>query len=320
MPSGLIAVTGGTGFVGGALIDALRADGWRLRVLVRNPGRARLPGDVEMIQGDLGSEAALAALCDGADCVIHGAALTRARSRREFFEVNAKGAGRIAAALSKGGAKGAYFVLVSSLAAREPKLSAYAASKRGGEKAVANALSGRSWTALRPPAVYGPGDMELLSYFRAIRRGIALAPAIAPVDGRAARLSMIHVRDLAAAIAAAARQKPDGQHVLEVSDGTPGGYEWRDVRAAAAAELGVRPVPIAAPFVAMWLAGALNAAVSAIFGRRPMLTPGKVRELFHHDWSARCDEFAALTDWRPQIALPAGFRETIDWYRGRELL
>src|SRR3546814_14244242 len=66
------------------------------------------------------------------------------------------------------------FVHVSSLAAREPELSAYGRSKAESEKLMAE--SGLDWAIVRPPAVYGPGDRESLELFRMAARGLVLLP------------------------------------------------------------------------------------------------------------------------------------------------
>src|SRR5665213_1536813 len=159
---GVAAVTGATGFLGRRLVPALVASGWRVRVLVRRTP----PGDLwegcgpELVAGDLGSLAALDTLTAGADVLIHGAGLIKAARRSDFFAVNAEGARNAARAAPAGG-----LLLVSSLAAREPRLSDYAASKRAGEE-LALAVAGPRLTIVRPPAIYGPGDRETLALFR----------------------------------------------------------------------------------------------------------------------------------------------------------
>ncbi|MGI3776851.1 MAG: NAD-dependent epimerase/dehydratase family protein, partial [Janthinobacterium lividum] len=118
----LAAVTGGTGFLGSHVVDALLRAGWRVRVLAR--GEAVFPAGVEVVRGDLADAGALGALVRGAGAVVHAAGLVKARSRAEFMAVNRDGAARLAGAVGAG----ARVVLVSSQAARCPLVSAYAAS------------------------------------------------------------------------------------------------------------------------------------------------------------------------------------------------
>ena len=133
----LIAVTGGTGFVGRSLLPILVKQGYRVRALTRTP---REDPDIEWVQGDLASVQALERLADGADTFIHLAGLTKASHIRKLLKANSEGAANAASAAR--GANARRFVLVSSIAAREPQLSDYAYSKRAGERAVSAASGG----------------------------------------------------------------------------------------------------------------------------------------------------------------------------------
>ena len=191
--SRLAAVTGATGFVGPHLVAALARRGWKLRLLIRRwtPLPSLAGVEAEIVWGDLSDEASLETLVAGADAVVHAAGLIKARRPAEFDAVNRDGTARLSAL-----APDVPFLLLSSLAAREPQLSPYAASKRAAEEVVAR-RSG-PWLAVRAPAVYGPGDRETLAYFKMARNGFALQP-----DCPDARLSLVHVEDLAEAMALA---------------------------------------------------------------------------------------------------------------------
>jgi nucleoside-diphosphate-sugar epimerase len=304
--SRLAAVTGGTGFIGSHVTAAFAAAGWRLRLLVRREAAAR-PADAETVRGGLDDPAALAALVDGAEAVIHIAGAIKARSRTAFMSANRDGTAALAQAW-RAAAPDARFVLVSSMAARAPGLSAYAASKAAGEAALARAAPGAA-VVLRPPAVYGPGDRETLVLFRTA--GWAVQPV--PM-ARDARLALIHAGDLAAAVlAAAGRQMAPG--VYEVSDARPAGYAWHEIVAAACAACGrpARPLPV--PGGVLRLA-ALWGDLVALGGATPMLTSGKRREILHADWSSRPEAQPPGSLWRPRRDLPTGFAETVAWYRG----
>ena len=129
--------------------------------------------------------------------IVHVAGVVKARHASLFQVVNAEGAGRLAA-VCREVAPDAVFVLVSSLAARAPQLSPYAASKRGGELAVTQALGGGAWI-VRPSAIYGPGDRATLGLFRAA----AVSPILPRLRPEVA-IPLIHVQDAASAIAALA--------------------------------------------------------------------------------------------------------------------
>ncbi|MFO1080229.1 MAG: NAD-dependent epimerase/dehydratase family protein [Reyranellaceae bacterium] len=307
--SRLVAVTGATGFIGPALVAALARRGFRLRLLVRRwsplPSLAGI--EAELVLGDLGEEPALKRLVEGASAVVHAAGLIKARRPAEFMAVNRDGT-----ALLSAFAPDATLVLLSSLTAREPHLSPYGASKRAAEEV----LAGRSgpWLAIRAPAVYGPGDRETLAYFRAVSRGIAPQPWMAK-----ARLALIHVSDLAEALAAAV-ETPPPPAVYEIDDGRAGGYGYRDMAAAAAGPLGRRPLPLKVPRAAMNFAARCNEAVQALGGPVQILTRSKVKEIFHSDWTVHDGRLAAALDWRPRYDLAEGFRDTVAWYRRHQWL
>ena len=303
----LVAVTGATGFVGPHLVAALARRGWRLRLLVRrwSPLPSLAGVDADLVLGDLSSESALRELVDGADAVVHAAGLIKAKADRDFLPAN-----RDSAALLSALAPDAYMVLLSSLAAREPQLSAYGASKRAGEAVVSN-RSG-PWTIIRAPAVYGPGDRETLAYFRAINSGIAPQPRMP-----AARLSLIHVSDLAEALALSV-ERPPPNSTYEIDDGRT--YTYGDMAAAAGEALGRRPWRLAVPRGVMASIAIWNELRPALGAGAQILTRGKVNEIFHPDWSAADRRLAAAIGFQPRYDLTSGFRDTILWYRAKHWL
>jgi len=306
---GRVAVTGASGFVGSHIVTALDAAGWRLRLLARRePPAIRARQTPELVIGDLADEDALETLVRDCDLVVHAAGLVKARSRAEFFRVNAEATGRLAAIAARCPAP-PRFLLISSIAAREPALSSYCASKRAGEDALKQAAGGMRWSILRPVAVYGPRDREFLPFFRGVARGVALRPA-----GVDPRLSMIFINDLADLVAVVAEDKDSHGICWEVDDGAPRGYGWGDLGAAAAAALKTRPMSVS---VGRWLLQSLgtgNELATAWDGRARMLTRDKVREIWHSDWVAALRPPAG-TNWQPRWDLARGFAETAAWYR-----
>jgi nucleoside-diphosphate-sugar epimerase len=256
----------------------------------------------EVVRGDLSDPDALRRLCDGADAVVHCAGLVKARSRAHFDAVNVEGARRVAEAAGDA----PRVVLVSSLAAREPGLSPYTASKRAGEEAMAGVL-GERLTVARPPAIYGPGDRELLPVFQAADRGPFL-----PVFGPAARVAMIHVEDAARQVAALAGGAAAGRTVA-LSDARPDGYGWIELMQTAARACGRPPRLVRLPASAVRLIGITN-DFAALLGAVPMLTSGKARELLHPNWALAPEERAEGLP-PPRFSLETGFAATVAWYR-----
>jgi nucleoside-diphosphate-sugar epimerase len=305
----VVALTGATGFIGTALQKQLMSAGYRVRALYRpRQGRVlRGTSNLEWVPGELADRAALTALMKGAEAVVHCAGSVRGARRSDFDRVNETGVLETAlAAEREPGCR--RFLLLSSLAAREPQLSNYAGSKWRGERAL-EANAGRlDWAALRPPAVYGPGDREMLPLFRSMARGLAPIPG----NGRQ-RFSLLHVADLASAVVAWLKTDGGSGNTYELDDGHEGGYDWDTVLGTAARVLRgnapIRRLPIAAPWLR--LVGGANLAAARVFGYAPMLTPGKVRELTHADWVCDGSAFAHATGWRPGFGFERGLADTL---------
>ena len=302
-----LALTGGTGFIGRALARRFAELGWRVRVLVRNPARAGMvsgPG-LEPVVGDLADLPALQTLVSDARAIVHCAGAVRGTTLNEFARVNVDGVRNLARMARQRG-QAPFFLSLSSLAAREPQLSPYAHSKRAGEEVLAANAGDMSWLALRPPAVYGPGDREMLPLLRGMMRGVALV--LGPAH---ARFSMLYVDDLVAAIEHCLKAETPPTGIFELHDGHYGGYTWNQlVRTAASVRGGpVRQVRLPQTL----LAGAARLSVSwaRLSGQAPMFTPGKLRELRHPDWVCDNRAFHQASDWSPAVDFAEGLRRTV---------
>ena len=312
----LAAVTGGTGFLGRHVVAALARDGWRLRLLVRRapaPPPAAGGPPAEVVDGALDDAAALRRLVEGARAVVHVAGLTKARRAAEFAAVNRDGSARLAQATAATAAPGARCVLVSSMAAREPHLSPYAASKRAGEDAAIAALDGAgvAWVVLRPSVIYGPWDREGLALLRMARAPVAPVPR-APEP----RIAMVHAADAAAAVAALCRAGGPAGARFEVTDARHAGYGWRELLRLLGGLMereAPRFVPV--PDGAMLAAGAAAEAWAAATGRASLFGRGKAREILHRDWGSAPERQPPPAVWTPRVGLESGLRETLDWWR-----
>ena len=303
----VIALTGATGFIGSAVLNRLRSAGFQVRALYREASAAKRIQDpnVRWVPGRLDDADSLRQLLSGADTVIHLAGVVRGAEWQHFKKVNTDGVARMVQA-AKRMHPSPRFLLLSSLAAREPHLSHYAASKRRGEGCLASEGHDLDWVILRPPAVYGPGDREIAPLFQLMAKG--LAPQATP---RSSRFGMIYIDDLVEAIVALMGRKGWPQTVLEVHDGRSGGYDWSEIVQMVSRVVGRAVFGFKVPRLLIRSAALVNVGAAWIFGYAPMLSPGKVRELEHGDWTCDNAAITALSGWRPSTSLEDGIKKTL---------
>jgi nucleoside-diphosphate-sugar epimerase len=293
-----LAITGGTGFVGSHLLDAAVAGGHEVRALARRPMEARQ--GIEWVQGALENKAALDDLVRGADAVIHVAGVLSGRTAADFDRANVGGTQAVIDAAKTAGI--ARFVHISSLAAREPRLSLYGASKARSEGLVA--ASGLDFAIVRPPAVYGPGDKETLELFKMAKLGVVLLPP-------RGRLSLIHVDDLAQLLLALAAAEVVTGRTVEPDDGR-GGWSHKEVAEALGRAVGRRGISLSAPSALLKLAAKADGLIR---GAKAKLTPDRAAYFSHPDWVANPALKVPPEVWQPQIPTNEGLAATAAWYR-----
>ena len=294
-----LAITGGTGFVGSHLVEAALAAGHGAKALTRRTQPSR--DGVEWIAGDLGSRDALELLVDGADAVIHVAGTINAPNAAGFEKGNVQGTLAMLAAATAGGVP--RFIHVSSLAAREPKLSLYGASKAKAEELVHS--SGLDWAIVRPPAVYGPGDKETLELFRMAKLGLMLMPP-------KGRVSVIHAADLSKLFIALAAPSAPSNGLIEPDDGKAGGWTHREFARALASAVGTKAAVISSPGILLRMAARAD---QFLRGEKAKLTVDRAAYFSHRNWVVEPKRTAPPKLWRPEIDTLAGLADTASWYR-----
>ncbi|WP_265587857.1 NAD-dependent epimerase/dehydratase family protein [Sphingomicrobium arenosum] len=302
VPAGRLAVTGATGFVGGRLLTRAAARGLSLTCLTR---RLQPEQDgVAWVQGDLDDHDALARLCDGASAIIHIAGVINAPDAAGFDHGNVTGTRNLLAAASASGSP--RFVHVSSLAAREPSISLYGASKARSENAVR--ISGLDQLIIRPPAVYGPGDRETLELFQFAQRGFVPLPP-------KGRLSLIHADDLADLLLDLATGKGRPGLLLEPDDGREGGWSQEEFAQAIGHAVGRDKVrTLSMPRNMVRLGAQLD---KLLRGKGAKLTPDRAAYFCHPDWTVRPDHRPAPDLWQAAIPTDEGLAATAAWYRDK---
>lgn len=321
-----ILVTGGSGFLGSHVAEQLSQSGKRVRALVRKSSNTkfleRLP-NVELAYGSVEDRDSVMRAAEGITAVVHAAGLVKARGPEEFRKVNTEGTENLLTAALTQKAQLQRFVLVSSQAAGGPSdshgtpkqvgqetapVTHYGRSKLAAEAATLRLKNDLPVTILRPPAIYGPRDQEILIFFKSVVNGVL--PLTSPLE---AKFSMIYGADCAAACVRALEANVPSGNVYYLDDGAPVTFAEmiRSVEAAVGKRAWVRlPLPrgvvrTAALFSEMY-GLATNKAV--------MLTRDKCNELFNQ-WV--CDGTLARAElaWQPQVDFATGVKLTADWYK-----
>ena len=303
-----IVITGATGFIGGVLAKQLKSPEWHIRALVRSASYHKRPKDiaVEWVTGELENFESLQQLVASADAIVHCAGAVRGAVQNDFDRVNVDGVAQLVKAAAQQNPT-PRFLLISSLAAREPQLSHYAASKLKGEEALATYSGDMFWGIMRPAAVYGPGDREMRPLFQWMFRGIA--PLIGSDKNR---VSLIYVEDLVNAIVCWLDKGKQSHQFYELHDGHQNGYSWLEIINTVERFRGSSIFKANIPIPVVNTIASINLILANIFGGSPMLTPGKVRELTHANWVADNNLLSSQTGWVPLTSLENGLRQTFN--------
>ncbi len=315
-----VLVTGGTGFVGSHVVDALLQAELRPRCLVRATSNLRwLEGKpVELAQADLRSSQ-LRPLVDGIDAVIHCAGLTRG-SREALMTANRDGTRALVDACLAAG-RSIRFVLCSSQAAAGPgtldrpreesdppaPTSAYGESKLGAEEAVLRSARDLEVVVLRPVAVYGPRDEDTLTFFKLAARGIIVAPGL-----RKRLLQLVHVSDLASALLKALDLPEKSGRTYFIAH--PEVIDWDGLAEVMREAVSRRAVTARVPTVALRMIGAVAELLGG-GGRPGRIDRRKAADISERAWTCNVGRAMEELDWSPAYDAREGFRDSADWYR-----
>lgn len=313
-----VAMTGATGFVGSHLATALVKAGVRPRLLVRDASRLlpELAGQVELVAGSLEDRDALASLVAGCGTVFHLAGVVRAGSPAGFDRGNRAGTEGLVAAIRQR-TPDVRLVQVSSLSAAGPStepagvaptdeptpVSHYGRSKLAGELAARTA---RHWVIVRPPAIYGPRDTDVLQFFRLAARGLV------PLPAGERWVTTAFVSDVVRGLLAAASGDAWGR-VLHVGDPRP--MTMRALIAALAAAGGLRARVVPVPAALLRGAGLFGDLLQRLGARGVALTSDKAGELLARHWTARTEDSSRRVGVNGSVPFGQAAEATWDWYR-----
>ncbi len=314
-------ITGGTGFIGSHLAEGLIKKGFDVVCLVRDRTNIKyLQGmKVSLLEGDCENLQSLGVIEDNYDYVFHLAGLTKALNAEAFYSANAKATENLIEVVSKKSGRLRRFVYISSLAAVGPSkkgtplsedcepspVSDYGKSKLKGEQIVYAKKGALPITIIRPPAVYGPRDRDLLVFFKMIKKGVSFCWG-------QAHYSFIYIDDLINGIILSTLHDGAKGEIFFLSDGNI--YSHEQVADAIAHALGKRPIRVRVPEFLMDLI--------ASFAQRTkgagIINTDKIRELKERQWICYNKKAVDILGFEPQTDIREGAQWTANWYRQQQ--
>ncbi len=311
-------VTGATGFIGSHLVESLLKEGFEVICLIRPSSSLKyIEGlNLKLIEGDCCNFNSFCSALKSCDYVFHLAGLTKAKSAADFYNANVIGTETLLRAVLRGGHKIKRFFFLSSLAATGPSLngipltenceplpvSVYGRTKYEAERLVYSFKKEIPITILRPPAVYGPKDRDMLTLFKMVKAGIA------PYWGKSL-YSFIYVEDLVKGIIDSSLSKDAEGSIFFVSDGLI--YSSDDIINAISTAINKEPLKISIPSFVIPIFGALTKMKKNV----NIINNDKLKELRYKNWICDSSKIRKTLKFAPQVTLKEGAQWTANWYR-----
>lgn len=317
-------VTGSNGFVGSHLVEGLQERGYRVRCLVRKTSNLRwLSGvEAEYVYGDIAERGSLQGAVRDVDVIFHAAGLTNAKNRQEYFRANAEGTGNLVKACLEAKPGIRRLVYVSSQAAVGPgndeqplnetapcrPITDYGESKLEGEKVVLQYSSQMPITIIRPPAVYGPRDTDMLGFFKVAGKGFRIS-----FGGGESFVSLVYVKELVDGIIRAAENSKSAGQTYFIADERV--YSWREAFSIIAKVLNKRTIPLRIPKSVVLFLAFISENFSRVLGKTAAFNTQKAKEITQRYWGLDVSKAKTDLGFSPEYDLKRGAAETVRWYR-----
>jgi dihydroflavonol-4-reductase len=322
-------VTGANGFVGSHLVEGLLSRGYQVTCLVRKTSNLRwLSGlNVKYAYGDISEKESLKNVLKEIDYVFHLAGLTKAKNREEYLKANYQGTKNLIEVCIDDNPQLKRFVYVSSQAAVGPgnderpldetapcnPITDYGRSKLEGETIILQYLSKVAVTIIRPPAVYGPRDSDILGFFKVANKGLKT------LFGRGeSYMSLCYVEDLVEGIILGAESPKAIGQVYFIADDQV--YSWREAFRIISKILDKKTITLRIPKAFLFVAAFVSQSAFRVLGKPAAFNVQKVRELTHRYWLCDVSKAKRQLGFSPRYKLEQGARKTVRWYKEKRWL
>ena len=319
-----VLVTGGTGFIGSHLVERLVQEGHQVRCVAKDRLHSVFLESlgIELMLGDLNNGMDLEAMLDGVECIYHLAGVTRARVNRDYYEGNYLATKKFIEICARSSNKIKRFVHVSSQAAMGPAVngdpvteedvyhpvSHYGKSKMLAEKEVLRYRDKIPITIVRPSAVYGPRDKEMLQYFLLIKKHLQ------PLIGFGKKwLNFVYVDDLVSGLLLAGKHsKAEGESFFIGSDTSCTNEEIGNIVASI---LNSKLIRIRIPHWLVFSVAAVAEGAGKLSGKPIFFNVQKAREAVQTGWIFSVAKARSRLGFAPRFSLLEGMKKTYQWYR-----
>jgi nucleoside-diphosphate-sugar epimerase len=319
-----VLITGATGFVGSHTAEHLLEQGHEVRALARPSSNLVWLEDtsIEVVHGNMLDPASLETALKSIDAVVHIAGATAARNKQAFFEANHLATRGLLEAAKLYAPNLDRFLYISSQTAGGPSLdtnpvteetpphpiTTYGKSKLAAENEARHYREYFPTTILRLPAIYGPRDTGILTFFQTVAKGIK--PLIGFNDKF---VNLLHVRDVAHGIQLALTKPAALNRTFYI--GSEEQYGWRELSDLAAEILGKRGIFVRVPHAVVSVVAGISEFAS-LFKKKPsVLNWEKRMDITQQHWTLSIERARHELGFIPQIPIDQGFRDTISWYK-----
>ena len=307
-------ITGSNGFAGSFLAETLLKKGMEVHCLVRKTSNLRWIGNlkVKIVHGEITKSETLKGLLRGMDYVFHAAGAKQGRNWEDFASVNQHGTKNLLNAAAREAPSLKKFIYISSMAVMGPShegkpvaetlsckpVTFYGESKLRGEEAVLEYKNRLPVVSLRPPALYGPRDEDMLAMFKAVKMRVK------PFFGfKKKYLSLCYIDDLIqACILAAVKETKSGSAYIIADENV---YSWEDVHHEIATALHVRAFKLNVPVSLVFTSAFLSELVAKVSDKSTIFTRQKVREMLGH-WVCDISKAKKELGFKPQFDVKKG--------------
>jgi len=317
-----IAITGATGFVGSHLAEHFVNQGHTVTCLVRKTSNLQWLEklNISKIIGDITSPETLQKFIDGQDIIVHSAGLTKARNENEYLKANAKSTENLLRIIETKNQFIKRFILISSQAAVGPSqnkeylienaelkpITAYGRSKARAEKIALEFAQKLPITIIRPPAVYGPRDVDIFTYFKFIKKGFK------PIIGYENTVSLVYIKNLVHGVELAMNQSAAIGQTFNITD--DGIFTWGELANMIAFSLQKKPIKIKVPGWLVVLFATFTTIYSNIFKKAVLLNRDKILEMKQPCWLISNKKAKNEINYNPKYKTEDAIAETAQWY------